>query len=56
MMSTYDAELSLAVSRQRAAELQAAAARHRLARGLRRDGPARASWWRRWPGRPGPVR
>jgi hypothetical protein len=51
MMSTYDAEMSLAVSRQRGVELQAEAARHRLARGLRRDGPERAPWWRRGNGR-----
>jgi hypothetical protein len=47
MMSTYDAELSLALSRQRGLELQAEADQHRLARALRRDGPARESWWRR---------
>jgi hypothetical protein len=53
MMNMYDAELSLAVGRQRGAELQAEAARHRLARGLRRDGPSRAPWWRRRHGRHG---
>jgi hypothetical protein len=51
MMNLYDAELSLALSRQRGMELQAEADRHRLARGLRRDGPNRAPWWRRQAGR-----
>ncbi|HEU5110179.1 MAG TPA: hypothetical protein VFT95_16690 [Micromonosporaceae bacterium] len=47
MMSTYDAELALALGRQRGLELQAEADRHRLARALRRDGQHRAPWWRR---------
>ena len=47
MMSAYDAELTLALSRQRGLELRAEADRHRLARALRRDGPRRAPWWRR---------
>jgi hypothetical protein len=51
MMSLYDAELSLALSRQRGLDLQAEADRHRVARGLRRDGPNRAPWWRRPAGR-----
>ena len=51
MMGTYDAELSLAVSRQRGVELQEEAARDRMARALRRDGPGRQPWWRRRAGR-----
>jgi hypothetical protein len=51
MMNLYDAELTLALSRQRGLELQAEADLHRLARGLRRDGPNRAPWWRRGAGR-----
>jgi len=45
MLVSYDTELALAVGRQRAAELHAAADRHRLVRALRRDGPA-PWWWR----------
>jgi hypothetical protein len=51
MVHGYDTELTLSISHQRVADLRAAADRDRLARGLRRDGPTRTPWWRRWPGR-----
>jgi hypothetical protein len=54
-MNLYDAELTLALNRERGIELQAEADRHRLARGLRRDGPNRAAWWRRPAGRHRPA-
>jgi hypothetical protein len=51
MVNGYDAEMTLSMSHQRIADLRAVAERDRLVRGLRRDGPTRTPWWRRWPGR-----
>jgi hypothetical protein len=47
MLNTYDADLTLALLRQRSAELRAEADRQRLAQALRRHGASRAPWWRR---------
>lgn len=47
MITEYDTDLALAISRQRVAELRAEADRQRLVRAMRRDGPG-VPWWRRW--------
>jgi len=48
MSGLYDAESTLAISRQRGSELRAEADHDRLARGLLSDGARRTPWWRRW--------
>jgi hypothetical protein len=48
MNGTYDAQATLALSRQRGAELRAQADRDRLARSIAPGSAPGTPWWRRW--------